>query len=1032
MAKTFNRQPIQVGYPSNADVKDYFFNHYEWKGINDDKNFLEVDQHTFNDAKNVYMDSESLLRSRPSMKRVPSDLYNSSGSTVIASLQNILDFWVFGDYVVYYCQNITVNGTSYSYVLLFTKKVGDNTHIIALSEDLSTLSAEFEESEVKLILSKRKIFVFTKYSLSYFDFDTEAYYNSTDDEYVNPIYVPVTKSITPNVETAVDSPNILTNQEIYVYLYNSEFGVNVDIYDKTVVFELNGIKYSMVFTKSTSMILVENLLYVDFNYDRNTDYTDPVNSTNVKSRRINMAVSKNNSIAIFSETSRMLMLSVSDGVYDYYTFPAAAGNIALPVNFSKDGSLVYIVTDSSLWWLSVYADTSTGVKKYDAFTDASVAYSNFINWAGQDADVLAACVIGDGDMCVYYRYYDSFDSKWNYMLALFENDTLHVDDLNLNGGWVGEYLAPDAASVSYGSVVLDYNFTQLKFKADGNDVTSIINVTISCYSNSAIIFYDSNYTTYIIGLYNPLVQKNSLLIFSDKTLYIFFATRYGTDDTNSGVNIQRGYVDFSGFTDGIVNLGNKLNYASQNVYDANIFHSIDSMTANTVYIPNEVFYHSRMFMYAGSDNIVVSMVGIFEFSSKVYTPFIVTDDLDCVTIVGVTDHIYYYAGYMSYVNPSDPEPDPTLVYTTDIKTTIELKYTKITKYDNNDQPVLYNFIVPDYHTELRNFYFAIDNYVMISSSKTDDNNNWQWYFPENQKQNFNYKLTGVHPISDSVVAVFMKDEIDYIAYDTEAKAYTYQKSKLQVGLPEGNNVITSLDGTTILFVTKRGLVGLGYQDFIASTEQALSYLSDSIFQIFNDWNNTAIRLHLHGFWLICYKQTTGDVWIYDIRNKSWWYCEYKNHVATKFATDGTELLCLASNILFDFDRSDNDYYDDDGTYQLIDWQITSQKLYLNAANYYKHIVNITLGIALDTIASNNQVTPTMNLEICNYRKIRNVVDSENFSYSVDMIRTFVHRLNYFKVCEFQYRLSSDSENVTQVPLSLANVTVKYKIAGEVR
>ena len=137
--------------------------------------------------------------------------------------------------------------------------------------------------------------------------------------------------------------------------------------------------------------------------------------------------------------------------------------------------------------------------------------------------------------------------------------------------------------------------------------------------------------------------------------------------------------------------------------------------------------------------------------------------------------------------------------------------------------------------------------------------------------------------------------------------------------------------------------------------------------------------------------------------------------------------------MYDFDRSDENYYDDDGeTQQKINWYIVSQKLYLNAANYYKHIINITLGIALDTIATDEQAAPTMNLQVCNYRKIRNVVDTENFSYNVDMIRTFVHRLNYFKVCEFQYKLSSDDENVMQVPLSLANVTVKYKIAGEVR
>ena len=69
MAKTFNRRPLSVNTPSANDVKNYFFNHYTWKGLADDKNFLAVDQETFADCNNVYMDSEGLLRSRPSIKK---------------------------------------------------------------------------------------------------------------------------------------------------------------------------------------------------------------------------------------------------------------------------------------------------------------------------------------------------------------------------------------------------------------------------------------------------------------------------------------------------------------------------------------------------------------------------------------------------------------------------------------------------------------------------------------------------------------------------------------------------------------------------------------------------------------------------------------------------------------------------------------------------------------------------------------------------------------------------------------------------
>lgn len=982
MARTFNRQPMQVGYPSKKNVKDYFFNHYEWKGVNDDKNFLEVDQHTFNDAMNVYMDSESLLRSRPSLKRVPSNLYNSSGSTVIASLQNILDFWVFGDYIVYYCQNITVNGTSYSYVLLFTKKIDNKTHVLAVSEDLSTLSADFVSSEIKLILSKRKIFVFTKYSLSYFDFDTETYYNSADASYVNPIYIPTTKIITSTTTTDIESPNILTNKEFYTYLYDSVTGVSVDIYGKEVSFKIGNNEYTVTFTENTRNVIAQLYFSIDESYG--------------SALYPNIAVSSNGVIAMFSTSTRYLALTYDNGKsFQYFLLNDTAGEVYGNVSFSRSGDIVYLCTATGVWVLSVYSTDASGTKKYPELFNYTASYSVPSSYFTTGEDYITVDMIQDGELVLCYC-----DMSGNYnMYFIDESESTKLKHFNGSGLAWYNYTHWVNGCKYYNNVDCSYTYngstvnTQRLLIINSLGGIILVRVNWNNISQSCIQCLDIYANGYVDG--------------------IGFGATFLNGTT---LRIVREYsgIDTSWFSSyNIVSVA--LTTADNNIISTHI------PPDHTV---NKSFTNYRMFFT--SYNTLVCDEGIYDILANKTQNFI---NVDNAFIISVSSGIYYTNSSFFGNNVLDTRYE---LYSTNITSPIEMKYETVTKYDNG-QPVYYNFIAPDHYAELHNFYFAINNAVMISNDKTDEDGNWQWYLPDNQKQNFNYHITGLHPISDDVIAVFMKDEIDYIMYDTNAKAYTYQKSKLQVGLPEGNNVITSLDGTTILFVTKRGLVGLGYQDFIASTEQALSYLSDSIFQWFNDWNTSAIRLHLHGFWLICYKQTTGDVWVYDIRNKSWWPCEYKNHISMKFATDGTELLCLASNTLFDFDRSDNNYYDIDGVKQQnINWHIVSQKLYLNAANYYKHIVNITLGIALDTIATNNQAAPTMNLQVCNYRKIRNVVNTENFNYNVDMIRTLVHRLNYFKVCEFQYKLSSDDNNVLQVPLSLANITVKYKIAGEVR
>lgn len=66
--KTVNRIPKSFSVPTAKQIADKYFNQNNWKGINDDKNFLGVDQESFADCENVYIDTENVLRSRPSLK----------------------------------------------------------------------------------------------------------------------------------------------------------------------------------------------------------------------------------------------------------------------------------------------------------------------------------------------------------------------------------------------------------------------------------------------------------------------------------------------------------------------------------------------------------------------------------------------------------------------------------------------------------------------------------------------------------------------------------------------------------------------------------------------------------------------------------------------------------------------------------------------------------------------------------------------------------------------------------------------------
>ena len=118
-------------------------------------------------------------------------------------------------------------------------------------------------------------------------------------------------------------------------------------------------------------------------------------------------------------------------------------------------------------------------------------------------------------------------------------------------------------------------------------------------------------------------------------------------------------------------------------------------------------------------------------------------------------------------------------------------------------------------------------------------------------------------------------------------------------------------------------------------------------------------------------------------------------------------------------------YKDDYSDKNIKWHLTSQKLHLDAMNYKKRIVNMTI-----SSVSNNDAN--MLLKVVNYRQRAAESAQEILDYEIDVIRNFVKKLNYVSVDEFQYTLSNDSSNAIQTQLCLSNIAIKYTITGVIK
>lgn len=362
-----------------------------------------------------------------------------------------------------------------------------------------------------------------------------------------------------------------------------------------------------------------------------------------------------------------------------------------------------------------------------------------------------------------------------------------------------------------------------------------------------------------------------------------------------------------------------------------------------------------------------------------------------------------------------------------------------------------NPILPEAYTLLQNYYFANGNELMISKLTNSESGQFKWYFPAISKQTFDNKITNLHNISTTEVALFTEKEIWYVSYDGETTVgdetgvYRYTKSRLSVGCKSGSDVITSFDGKYTIFPSSRGLVSMSYQDFIASTEQSLTYLSDTIYTPFINYINEAeskneIKLFKFGYWILVYKQDSNRGYIFDTRNSSWWPISSVGK-AIKFVDISDSVQLLSDGKMHSLNKADTNYFDYFDKKYKVEWFIKSQKLHFNAINNYKHIVNMTFVSIHNTQALQasdvNVEDLDFKLQVNCYRKkvngnVNEPDDYLNVNYKVESIRTFVQRLNYSKINEFQYQISYDDENAFEIPLSLNSISIKYKVGGQVR
>lgn len=932
MAKTINRVPFTVKTDPDIDYK--FFAHGNWNGICTDKNYFNIDQETFEDANNVYIDSNGVLSSRPTVQPVL-DVRNLPDTGIQRQ-------WQFGDVIV----RQLVDGELYFY------KQGN---LVSMSIDSVSDTAYIIENDGKL-------FIFDNVS------NRIDSYNKSTNRYIEGcnVYIPIKYAYTNMIKsTIVESPNILTDAYIDRYLYSNPSNgngsyVNFEMLkNETAVITLNDERYPTRLDSYIPHILFEK--YVKLPSNVSYEYTSSGGDLTIFCTKTEVTTSD---ITTYTWTIYYTLNGTN-----YELFDTISNCLSVPV-ISADGSMIAVVV----------RDLSTGGSHLKVKSTITPGITNYTDWTN-------ITEFNSDDARSHNKSSVSIIDENIYSIICYDGED---DDAYIN------YYVQIGDNQSQGTIYTGsyyYDFPTTYMRAFSNDTCCV------AFATKTLITYI--YVTPESVSNTTMNTISSLITGETTTKYNFF------DVYDDGIGLITNYT---------IRLGNLL---------------------NTEWIAQ--YFHRKSFLDDDEDSLTVRFI---------YRE--VPSEPGQIFAVDIRNNLLYCENYMcslSFNADNLLESVQVHNYLKDIVSGVMINnYAIVLGSDgylystviNDEIPIdiersKNGIFIPEItlHTELNGHYVAFNedgkHKIAISSvgSNTDE---FLWYFPERDVETFTNDIVDIHPISTSEMGVFLENEVWYIG-QTESGHYTYTKSKLPLGCKKGSNVISSYDGKNLMMLTERGFVALSYQDFVASTDQVLSFLSDSIDEIFIPYIKKNIcKLYKHKYWILVYSDST-TMYIYDIRNGSWWKWTLPSGVSYPITVN--DEVSFVNSTLYKFTNEYEEYkdYNDNN----IDWYIVSQKLHLNTLNYYKRLVNMTLNSLHAKDETQKMILSTTNYRDKSYEGLTSKPGTNNtLDYDVDLLRTYVKRLNYGKLVEFQYKLRNNERVELQPQLKLNSIIIKYVITGVIR
>ena len=1129
MAKrTIRRNPLSV----NVDgVNEKYFNFAQFGGINSNKNFVGVNQYSFEDANNVYVDQNNQLHTRPPIKTMTIEVFDTDEKPIdIVKVNNITFYKTFDgiNYKYHFKYNnkwYKVNTTEKSLVYFI-----NDTFIIF--NETSIVAYQYQNGSLNLLTTN------------------------------NIIYTPITKIVQGESVTEFESPNLLTTSEITRYLF--EYGQTnslqyLKLVGHTVSIVIDNVEYSFVFKQNNQLIFPKKLSVVNLNFSTDYDFARNIQS------------SYNGVILIDVHSQNKIYLSVDGIVFSEYSYPEDAqenlSKYSYDLRLSDDGSQVWFVQNSLIteaqddmpnhncYYVNIYY-MNTPLVGYGGWISHKVLlYNAYAHDEETEQNELAFNVMDEKQTVSISAAYIFVNSIKTVRLHSPEaNKCAIVIQINFDGvNYIGASKTWAISNIfrhienldaictivyNDGEIVCKHSEFSLDY-ADNNKMLSTENYAYIDSSNDMqvkysiqndigliVLFCTTKYLRYGIndstktgsnlqvsenGIYYCKVNLNNLSM--DYCIGAIARNDTETSDNGSGMGDVNDYtpifpcyyqklyaynssannVDYSQYAMNVPTFNKNIilfDYTADIVVkwqDAKLYIAICAKEENTVeellcinnisvtnfqYIPNyDIAFYAYKYNYNAWSNSVTRYIYPYLFFVNIEINKIDTDNInkyytfseivleqnttvtnfgrfakfynaDINSINVLTCNYYFYNGekYTLLSNASKNVTDFYPAYVSDDGQKI-IYYCDANNsfYTNEFTEQIYidyletngkiNYIVPNFAEDFITTTIALDNFIYQAQNRfTEETGNIsshiQLYFPINSKVAFVDKITNLIVFSQTSLGIFLEDLVYEYQYNGDNDAYILTPTKMQLGCIDSADILIGYDGSTIFMTQLKGLAGLNYQDFVQSTEQVYTYLTEAIMDLYDNFKgDRKIKLYQYKDWLFMYKQDKTELYILDIRSATWW--KWTNpYPIQKIVYDGNNLVLLINDQIAIYDFETNAF--DDFVSTEIKWHFRSQKLHFDAPNNYKHIRQ------LNVITTEEGTELRYKLTFKNYRNLNNLSDTDTVLFDIDQLTTLIKRVNFVKTNAFQFEIANDETDPHPKLFETPDIVIKYRITEAVR